>query len=409
MGARTTRARAVRASAVIGASYGDEGKGRTVDALVRAGGGPGTLVVRSNGGAQAGHTVVDAAGARHVFHHVGSGALGGAATHLSRHMVSHPIVFAAERARLAGLGACVAVAADGRGPVTTPWDMMVNQAAELARDRARHGSCGLGFGETVGRCENPAYALTVADLARPTLPARLRAIRDVWLPARVAELGLDPTTGPLAFAREDGVMDRFVDGCAAFARVVTLCPDADIGEADQVVFQGAQGLLLDQRAPGFPFLTRSNTGLANMAAIAAEAGLAGVDALYVTRPYLTRHGRGPMADERPIDRWFAVDDPTNQPNPWQETLRLGLLDPVALGGRLAHDLTSATDAVAVTASVAVTCLDQIPGRAAWLKDGQVREGSSDELVAAVAEATNLPITARFASPENKMQKLLCLV
>ena len=59
------------AQAVIGAGYGDEGKGLVVDALAHAAG-PGTIVVRTNGGAQAGHSVQTPDGRRHVFHHVGS-------------------------------------------------------------------------------------------------------------------------------------------------------------------------------------------------------------------------------------------------------------------------------------------------------------------------------------------------
>ena len=75
------------ARVVIGAGWGDEGKGATVDRLVR---GPDDVVVRFNGGAQAGHTVFAPDGRRHVFHHVGSGAFHGAATYLSRHVVSKP-------------------------------------------------------------------------------------------------------------------------------------------------------------------------------------------------------------------------------------------------------------------------------------------------------------------------------
>ncbi|MEO7691538.1 MAG: adenylosuccinate synthetase, partial [Sphingomonas sp.] len=143
---------ATQAYGVIGACYGDEGKGRTVDAIAHRLG-AGTVVVRSNGGAQAGHTVVAPSGARHVFHQLGSGAFAGAATHFSRFMVSHPMMLGEEVRAVAALGGAIAITADPRGYVTTPWDMMVNQAIEMARGGARHGSCGLGFGETVLRCE----------------------------------------------------------------------------------------------------------------------------------------------------------------------------------------------------------------------------------------------------------------
>ncbi|HQA27479.1 MAG TPA: adenylosuccinate synthetase, partial [Candidatus Competibacteraceae bacterium] len=83
------------AQAVIGAHFGDEGKGRVIDHYAAAAGTDG-LVVRFNGGAQAGHTVVAPDGRRHVFSHVGSGAFAGAAAFLSRFFVAHPILFLKE-------------------------------------------------------------------------------------------------------------------------------------------------------------------------------------------------------------------------------------------------------------------------------------------------------------------------
>ena len=388
----------MRALAVIGANYGDEGKGRTVDWLA-APLAPDAVVVRSNGGAQAGHTV-SIGGRRHVFHHFGSGTLRGAATHCSRFMVSHPMLFAEERAALVRLGAAPRVTADPRGWVTTPWDMMVNQAVERARGGGRHGSCGLGFGETVGRCEETAFGLTVADLSAADLPARLRAIRDLWLPQRLAGLGLDGA-GPLAFATSDALLDNFVEQCRAFAAAVALSDDAGLAKVGTVIFEAAQGLLLDQKAEGFPHVTRANTGIANMLAIAAEAGIGTLEAVYVTRCYLTRHGRGPMEDERPIERWYAVEDATNRPNPWQESLRFGLLSPARLGARIAGDFARAGAAVAIVPSLAVTCLDQgLARRFAWRDRSDVRTGSGEDLLEALATGTGLPLAAAFRSPDN---------
>ena len=387
----------MRAKAVIGASYGDEGKGRTVDWL-SAPHGPAALVVRSNGGAQAGHTV-ERNGHRHVFHHFGSGSLVGARTHLSRFMVSHPMLFADEFLRLGSFGVVPQTTADPRGPVTTPWDMMVNQAVELARDGARHGSCGLGFGETVGRCEYADHALTVGDLHGSGLREKLVRIRDSWLPHRLAELGVSPASTALEMAGSVALLARFEAQCAAFAREVPLRLDSTLGGEADLIFEAAQGLLLDQNAPGFPYLTRSNTGLANIAAIAAEAGIAEVEPIYATRCYLTRHGRGPMEDERAIARWYAVDDPTNRPNPWQESLRFGLLDPAKLGERIERDMAQAGRVSA--AKLAVTCLDQASGALAWLEDRIVREGSRGDFLEALERATSLSIAVSFASAVNE--------
>jgi adenylosuccinate synthase len=389
----------MRAYAVIGANYGDEGKGRTVDWL-SAPFGSDALVVRSNGGAQAGHTVVSENGARHVFHHFGSGTLCGAATHLSRFMASHPMLFLEEQATLARLGAAPRVSADPRGYVTTPWDMMVNQAVEVMRGGGRHGSCGLGYGETIGRCEETGHSLTVGDLGSAMLRDKLLSIRAQWLPERLAALGVDPGCGPLEFAGSDALLDHFVDQCSAFVEAVALRSDATIAEAGRVIFEGAQGLLLDQNGDGFPFVTRSNTGLANILAIADEAGIDTLDTVYATRCYLTRHGRGPMEDERAIDRWFLVEDATNRPNAWQETLRFGLLDPARLHARIAADLARAAGRATVRPLLAVSCLDQARGQLAWIADGRVDTGAAADLVGALEAATGLRLTAAFSSDVN---------
>lgn len=384
------------ARAVIGASYGDEGKGRTVDWLA-ARPGEAALVVRSNGGAQAGHTVLAADGGRHVFHHIGAGTLRGAGTHLSLYMVSHPILLAEEWASLARLGVRPAISADPRGWVTTPWDMMVNQAVEVARGGTRHGSCGLGFGETVERCEVAGFPLTVANLFETGLRADLLSIRDDWLPRRRAELAL-ADDGPLEHSGSAALFDRFLRQCEAFTTRVVQRGDGTLGHEPALIFEAAQGLLLDQGGAGFPYVTRSSTGLTNIIAIAREAGIATIAPTYVTRPYLTRHGRGPMEDERAIDPWFVVDDPTNRPNSWQESLRFGLLDPVELGRRIARDLASASGGVSMEPSLAVTCLDQPRADVAWIEGDTLHTGSRGAFLERLELGTKLSVRATFAAP-----------
>lgn len=366
------------AKAVIGAGYGDEGKGRNVDAIVAAMGPGRTTVVRSNGGAQAGHTVVTPDGRRHVFHHVSSGAYAGAATHLSRFFVHHPMTFMDERDQLEAEGACVDVTADPRGYVTTPWDMMVNQALEASRGGARHGSCGYGFGETVGRNEETGFGLTVAHLASDDLVRRLVDIRDLWLPARLRTLGVVPDAETLAAMRDRRILERFVADCAAFLDVVRIVDDADLGSMGRIVFEAAQGLMLDQRGRDFPHVTRSNTGIQNMAAIAAEAGIGRIDATYATRCYLTRHGAGPMPDHRDLTHLFEIVDETNVPNPWQSSIRHGLLDLDVLASAIREDLDKAGE-VEIGFRLAVSCLDQSrDGMIQFIRNGQV------ELASAVA-------------------------
>jgi oligopeptide transport system substrate-binding protein len=125
-----------------------------------------------------------------VFSHFGSGLLAGADTYLSRHFAVNPALFFKERNLLATALGKHTLYVDHRAPVTTFFDMLLNQAVEAHRGQARHGSCGMGFGETIGRHES-AYALSVGDLLdKDGLYEKLVRIRDEYVPARRKALGL---------------------------------------------------------------------------------------------------------------------------------------------------------------------------------------------------------------------------
>ncbi|MCE3288690.1 MAG: adenylosuccinate synthase protein [Caulobacter sp.] len=388
-----------QAYAIIGAGYGDEGKGLMVDALAART--PGAVVARFNGGAQAGHTVARPDGRRHVFHHLGAGALAGAATHLSRFFVHHPMLLRDEQAALAELGANTTVTADPRGPVTTPWDMLINQAVERSRGDGRHGSCGLGFGETLERSLNPAFALTVGDLAAGDLSARLAAIRDAWLPRRLAALGVALTPEEAAVRDNPVILEAFLDDCRHFAATVTQASDAGLAAHDAVIFEGAQGLMLDQVIGDFPHVTRSHTGLANVLAIAREAGLGPIQATYVTRAYATRHGAGPLPGGGDTLPGFEIRDPTNAPNPWQGRMRYAPLDVDRLARAIAADQALSKPAEGeVALSLAVTCLDQAIGPIEL--GGRAQDYiPANSLAPALSDWLDLPLAAQSWGPRRE--------
>jgi adenylosuccinate synthase len=389
-------AKTKKVMAVIGAAYGDEGKGLMTDRLVAKTNAP--LVVRTNGGAQAGHTVTTPDGRRHVFSHIGSGAFAGAATHLSRFMVTHPMFFLSEREQVLALGGDVRVSVDPRAIVTTPFDILVNQIVEESRGTARHGSCGMGFGETIERNLRADVAISMADLtgSRLGMVSKLERIRRNWVPDRLAKLGV--TEVPEKFdgiVRDDAILRRFLDDCDAFVENVTSMYDADI--PDRALFEGAQGLLLDQDYGAFPHVTRSNTGIMNMAAIAREAGIDVIEVTYATRAYTTRHGAGPIAHEGDNMSYAEIVDPTNINNDWQGTIRAAPLDLDVLAAAISHDLNRA-GGVEVRASVAVSCLDQIGAGALVYRGGSGCKVSADVLPSAVAAATSLAVSAVSEGP-----------
>ncbi len=376
------------AQVVIGAQFGDEGKGRLTDYYAAEVGRDG-IVIRFNGGAQAGHTVVTPDGLRHVFSHVGSGAFAGAATFLSRFFVSNPILFLKEMESLVAKDVEPRIYVDPRSPVTTPYDMMINQIVERERGGDRHGSCGVGFGETIERNMTPAYALTVADLADlSALAGKLDAIRRDHAPARLARLGFAD-----AFARNadlflsGAILDRYVEDARRFVEATTVADARVATHGRHLLFEGAQGLLLDQDRGFFPHVTRSNTGLRNVLALAEELGLERLEVTYATRAYLTRHGAGPLPRELPEKPYAGVVDATNVPNAYQGTLRFGWLDLDVLRRAIAEDLTDAVrlPGLAVDARLAITCLDQIGDeRVTYYSEGLRCRASIEAFVAAVS-------------------------
>lgn len=389
-----------KATAVIGAGWGDEGKGRLVDALSHASSET-PVVVRFNGGAQAGHTVTLNDGRRHVFHHVGAGALAGAHTHLSRHFVHHPMVLQAERASVSQLGGSVAISADPRGGVTTPWDMLINQVVEQRRGSGRHGSCGLGFGETIERNLAPGFSLTVADLTRSDLASRLDHIRRAWVPMRLAALGVaNLSPHDAAILANDEVAAVFQMDCQAFADTVEMVSDATLGRHGRLIFEGAQGIELDQTIGTFPHVTRSNTGLVNVLDIAREADVAAIEAVYITRSYATRHGSGPLDGGAEHLAGFRVRDETNVPNPWQGAMRYAPLDLGRLDRAIAADAhISDAGPIQVQRKIFMTCLDQVIDLAPLRQANEMLEVAPERLAAQVATGLGLQLLGQSWGPE----------
>ncbi|KQQ97159.1 adenylosuccinate synthetase [Massilia sp. Leaf139] len=373
------------AKAVIGANYGDEGKGLMTDYHVAPAGAKG-IVVRFNGGAQAGHTVTTPGGTRHVFSHIGSGALAGAATYLARHFVCHPTMFFKE---LATLPAPPQVFVDDRAPVSTLYDILINQIAERHRGNSRHGSCGMGFGETIERNLDPAFALTVADLRQGAgyLLHRLAAIRSSYVPRRLAQLGIDTLdTEATEWLASDVAMQGYAHAAMRFCRATQAARPDVLADYDQVVFEGAQGLLLDQERGAFPYVTRSHTGVRNAFEVAAEAGIDAIDVTYVSRAYLTRHGAGPLARELPGRPYAGIRDETNVPNEFQGALRFAHLDLDLLERTIRTDFRDALIYSAITArlELAISCLDQVGSSVSYFEDGELKAAAPEAMAAHLA-------------------------
>lgn len=300
----------MRARAVIGANFGDEGKGLVVDYLCATQGAG--MVVRHSGGANAGHTVVTPSGQRHVFHHFGAGALCGVPTFLSSFFTLNPILFFKEIDDLHALGISPVVYAHPECKVTTFADMLINQRIEDARGAGRHGSTGVGVNETYIRSKAPGLDITMADLWNGiSIEGKLAEICGKYAAFRSGKKIDDPGK----------MIQAFMHGCQRFAEVVN---PLGIGQCKDPIFEGSQGLLLDQNNKQFfPHVTRTRTGTPNVRTLCDQAGITGIELYYVSRTYMTRHGAGPLPGEDPA---LDFKDYTNLEHSYQGKIRFAALD-----------------------------------------------------------------------------------
>lgn len=330
---------------VVDLGFGDAGKGATVDWLCAAGLPDVSAVVRCNGGAQAGHNVVTdtesdthTGGVHHTFQQFGAGTFSGVPTFLSQHVLVEPIALAAEVRALEATGVrdpLRLLSIDAAALLTTPVHVAANRAREDARGDRRHGSCGKGIGETVW------YALghdapRVGDCADPDrLRTKLGAVAHTY-DALVRGSGHDiPTV--------EGMVELYREFAAA-VRIVGPGHLADLAERGSLVFEGAQGVLLDEWRGFHPHTTWSTVEPSNARRLLAEIG-ASAYTLGVARTYLTRHGAGPFPTEDPTLLPY-LPEPHNGTDGYQGAFRVGHLDPLLL--RYAIAAAGGIDGLALT-------------------------------------------------------------
>lgn len=326
---------------VIGANYGDEGKGLLTEHLCISKSKP--LTVMSNGGCQRGHTVNNVErGIRHVFHHFGSGTLVGASTVFSKTFLLNPIKFAEEYDELRKLGILPDTYRSPGCVLQLPSDMFINQQLEKHRglSNAKHGSCGWGIWETVVR-NKEHKALLVEDFLNMSTEDKKKCLAEAldWqIESRLkTEYGLKIDEDVLKTIRSEGFCNHFIDDfCLMTAQCSCLESDNILTHADNagfetIVVENAQGLLLDERyAPVDKngrrdiHSTPSMTGLAGaLKSLGEQVDPDDITPNYVTRSYITRHGTGPFPEET---AGLKYEDKTNASNEYQGSMRFGKID-----------------------------------------------------------------------------------
>lgn len=328
---------------VIGANFGDEGKGLMTDYFCSiAPKHERVLNVRFNGGSQAGHTVVSPDGRRHIFGHFGSGSfLPNVATYFASDFIVNPIIFRREYEKLNQLKIYPMVYCHPKCIFTMPQDMMVNQFLETRRGNARHGSCGIGIYETILRNKNATPENTINYLSVASADGMPNI--DYYDYERIDKLLGDRLTDEeKALMINQNIHSRYCEDVRFFLDHVVIKDESIFDQFNYVVFEGAQGLLLDQNNMDyFPHLTPSNTGIQNVVPYLANS--MSIKVCYVTRPYLTRHGAGMLPNECSREEVGAKNDLTNHSNEWQGSLRYGKLHWPSLMERIIVDFQKIGD------------------------------------------------------------------
>jgi adenylosuccinate synthase len=318
-----------RAIITVGLGFGDEGKGATVDFLARHF--EADLVVRYCGGSQAGHNVQLPVGTRHTFAQFGAGTLAPSAprTYLGPPMIIDPPALLREAGHLAEMGVdrpTSLLAVHPRCLVTTYWHRALNQMRELARGTGRHGSCGQGIGETRSYwLRHGQDAVFAADLRH------LDVLRDkLELLRQRALLEMQGLVGGIAFEQLRDLELWELDSEAvarqlheSFPSDVTL--SAAVPDCRTAIFEGAQGVLLDEYRGFHPHTTWSTVTAHHAWELVRQMDVEAVAVVGITRAYTTRHGAGPLPTWSP-DLTARLHDPGNPTNPWQGSLRCGWLD-----------------------------------------------------------------------------------
>ena len=304
------------------------------------------IVVRYTGGHQAGHTVhMD--GKSHIFSNYGSGGFRGTPTYFTEHCTMYPVTRWNELQILKDKMREPLVIYHPLVKVTTPYDVIYNRIIEKKNG---HGSCGLGIGTTMARNNDTGYKLYVIDLSnRDILKIKLNNIYNYYR-AKFPDLK-DRDAFDIACAQEREAFDKALDNLQ-----ITIASYDTLKNYDKIVFEGAQGVLLDMNHGMFPNVTYGNTTSKNAIEVCEKIGAEIVEIFYLTRCYQTRHGNGWMSNNDPI-KLIKNENEINVFNEWQGNFRVGEIDYDLLNYSIAVDTIYSKK---LTKNLVVTCLDQRP-------------------------------------------------
>jgi adenylosuccinate synthase len=331
-------------TAVIGLLWGDEGKGKVVDALSRQA----DVVVRCQGGANAGHTVVIES-RRFILHLVPSGILRPeTACLIGNGVVVDLDVLDAEIRSLeaAGIETAGRLFLSRRAHLVLPLHKQLEAIREDVRGARKLGTTKRGIGPCYSD-KSARLGLRVGDVLNPsTLRVKAEAISRAWQIGGQGGPGSDPDEILQHCQRHEDLISEIAADTSQMLAI-------GVDRGDEIVLEGSQGFLLDIDHGTYPFVTSSNTGIHGLVCGAGIPPSSVDRVLGVVKAYMTRVGEGPFPtcmdepyETRIRERGCEYGATTGRPR------RCGWLDLVAL------DYACALNGVT---SIAITKLDTLSG------------------------------------------------
>lgn len=421
----------IQAKAIIGAGYGDEGKGRMIEyfsdkfnkndtyELERI------LNIRSNGGAQAAHAVCKLAVhnkdskktmyIENVFRQLGSGTLSGAVTFLSKfftvnlEMLKNEIDYLNDIYDLGYIKSPPLVYVDTDAYITLPIDIVINRKLEELRGSNKHGSCGLGIWESQLR-QKAGLGVKIGEMYKlnkngsneaKDIVNELLKIQKKYLDIRLNELHENEEFKQLkkeSFDFEIGIYIatyKLVETMFLLLKynsfeILSFDNKKLVNDIGLIIFENAQGLELSiNTRENFPHISTSDTGVSNILQLIKDfKTVHDVDIIpefvFLTRSYKTRHGAGELPYEEfgeQIREDFHLFDRTNATNKYQGSFRYAPLNLKRLNEIISRETKKLSKELGIyKKSIAVGHLDETHGFLLIHEDSKVKIIDTNEMI-----------------------------
>jgi adenylosuccinate synthase len=353
---------------IYGGMLGDESKGSVVDYLCQSI--SPKYVIRYCGAHQCGHRVLYSNGLSHIFSQFGSGTFAGIPTYYGPHCIFELFSWIVEKNHLCSKGIYnPEFYLDKDCLITTVYHRILNRIKETVR-LDKHGSCGVGIGETrkywIDYGLDSIFAKDLLDKSNLLHKLRLMSYR---LKEEVSH-----------WTKTSSLLKEFDDFSPEFlynqyeameVHNLNICSPSDLkfNESDNLIFEGSQGLLLDENYGFHPHTTWSTVTPKHAFDFIDQLGLdrKKSQVIGVIRSYMTRHGAGPFPSECQLD---IKNDGGTINTPFNGNMRYGLLD---------MKLLEYSVKIAKPDCLFINCMDEYPGQL-YFKEGVVQYLSKNEFL-----------------------------